>query len=403
MKPVVTRPVRAASVSAGAGTLLACAAATMAWAAMLVAGAGVLAPAAAAWRETGFSAAVARWKSAEAPAGTQIVSGLHAVWSRGETWEASLELAGARSARDGATLGPRAEGALLLRMRPSTRWLLQAGVRSPGGLSDLEPAELALARELGEPLLALPAPEPVRGARFHAGVARGVPLGYDWGLVLSAGFDWADRVAVIEGAFLDPGMRATGGLTLETERDGQRLQLHLELAREGEETLSEAVTRSARTLAGGEARAWVETPPVRLAASAALASSGVWRLPDPEVFAASREEGPARQGRLRIELRPGESLLSPSAVWQPEISCDYARLFPRGLPFADGWRLRVTPGLAWTRGAREMLLRAGWDAGRMRAADAPEGVGDGLSGWSLSLSLRWKLEPNGRASRREGE
>jgi hypothetical protein len=353
--------------------------------AVAIAAVGFALPARAVWREVGVSAALARWKLADGETGSQVGSVAHAEWARGGSWEARLELSGTRTARGESRLSARPGVAALVRFRPHAQWLLQAGLRSPGWLDDLDGAQLALARAVGEPLLGLPEPEPVHGLRLHAGVVRGLALAYDWHVLLAAGVDRAGAVDVTADAPLETGTRATVAATLEATRGAHRLQVEFQLAREGEERLAEEVIRSAHTFAAGEARLFVHLPPVRGRCAVGLASTGRTTLPDREVFARAREEGPAWLGRASLELRPA----APRA-WEPVLALGWSRLMPGNLPLADGWSLRVEPGVSRVWSGRELFLRAAWTGGRLRPAEF-EGLGarERLTAWTISTGVRW--------------
>ncbi|MBM3316811.1 MAG: hypothetical protein FJY75_03060 [Candidatus Eisenbacteria bacterium] len=366
------------------------------------------APAAVEWRETGLSMEAARQEAGPGGAHAQIVSLAHAEMAFGARWEARLELSGSLTEREETALGPRAGAAALVRLRPHEAWLLQAGLRTPGGLRRLDAASFALAREVGEPLLALPDPEPARGLRVHAGAVRGLAFGYDWKLLLAAGYDHAGAVEVVAGSSLRPGDRFALEATLETTRWKPPLRARARIAREEAERLEGVVLRSARTLAAGEASAAFDLPPLAGSGSVGLASTGRATLPDLEIHGLANETGPALLGHASLELRPsrraragrgaGDDLpLARAPAWRPALTLTWLRLLPREMPLADGWSARVEPALSLLRGRSEYFCRIGWETGRLSFPADGQGSARTLSGWRAAIGVRREATPSGRA------
>lgn len=356
-----------------------------------------------AWREAGLTFSAAGWDIGSRAGASQVSTALNGELGIGERWEARLELAGARTSRDAASIAWRPSPMVLVRYRPSMSWLVQVGARAPSRSGTLDALTRAVGVQAGEPALVYPEPDPVRGWQLHAGVVRGLTLTRVLRMALAAGLDVTCPFEVEPGAALDRADRATVAAALSWSQGEYRAALRAHLAREGREEIEEADIRSARTLGAVEADARLALDPVACEVRAGVAGSGSISLPDQACWGVWEDAGPARLAQVAVSFGPLGHMRTLGAVVRPSLTLAWLHISPRGLPLAGGWTLRIMPGIAVERGSLALVAQAGWARAQLRA-DEPAG-GDGTqsaNGWSTRLGVRWSAGGAFTAGERNG-
>jgi hypothetical protein len=355
--------------------------------------AGAAAQARVVWTGGGIAFETVRW---ELPAGrvTQVAPSVTGDLAWSDRIAAHLEVRGGGAQGPGARLAPDGSFAALVRYRPAEAWLLQAGAATPSGLRDLDASSLGLARVVGEPILAMPDPDPARGWRFHVSALWGVAPQRGLGILLGAGGMLAGRYDAQRGLRLDPGDEARLQAAI-TARSGRwRGALRLNATREGDERVSGIVVRGGRTLFSAQLDGSVLAGGARLSLAGDFARSGVCRVPHPEIYGVWLHPGPGSLGAISLALEPrGALALGGRRALRPGLELLWRRVTPENLPVADGTATGAGARLAIADRGRELALGATWESGRWRPwEDGARRAAATFRGWRVRVSLLWGRE-----------
>ena len=288
----------------------------------------------------------------------------------GHRWgalDAQLEIAQTRAARSGTRLGPETGGALLVRYAPSAGWLLQGGVRTPSGTGRLSRSARSLAALLGDPLFALPNPDPVHGWLVHAGAIHGWALSHETHLLFGLGGEWTGAFEPgVEGS-LDPADRLLTSFTLQTEFAATRAEARLSAAFESDDEIDGETLQDGRRLLGAALAASRACRGFLAGASVEGVSCGRVSILDPEIHGVRVEAGPGFFARMGLEVgSEGTLALAESMRLRPAIAISWSRLMPEELPTGDGWSARLGPRLELFTAAGEFVLGGAWGRGSWR-------------------------------------
>jgi hypothetical protein len=353
--------------------------------------AGAAAQARVVWTGGGVAFETARW---EIPAG-RIAQDAPSV-SSDLAWSgrlaAHLEVRGSSASGPARErLAPAGSFAALVRYRPGTAWMLQAGAATPSGLRDLDAPSLGLGRVVGEPILALPDPDPARGWRFHVSALWGVEAQRGLGIILGAGGALAGRYDAQRGLVLDPGDEARLQAAISARSGRWRGRLRLTATREGDERVAGVVVRGGRALFGAQLDGAVLAGGARLSLAGDYARSGVCRVPHPEIYGVWLHPGPGSLGAISLAFEPRRALsLGGRRALRPGLELLWRRVTPKNLPVADGTVTGAGARLAIGDGGRELALGASWESGRWRPwEDGARRAATTFHGWRLRVSLLW--------------
>ncbi|MCK4412885.1 MAG: hypothetical protein KAY32_05020 [Candidatus Eisenbacteria sp.] len=312
----------------------------------------------------------------------------------GERLEAGLEISDARATRSGVHVGPGVRGALLLRLRAGSGWLLQAGAGTPAGIGRLGARSREVAALVGDPLFAFTEPEIACGWRVHCGAVHGIALSHSMTLALGIGVDLLPAYEAGFGLSLDPADRLAASAALHLRRPGANAQIRLSGFLEGDEELEGAPIRRSRELLAVDFGIVLAEGPVRGALQAGLATSSEVSSPDPATYGAWLLEGPGLLAQFGLQVRPaGRWSLGRGIAGQPSLDLLWRRALPQGLPAGGGWAVTILPRFSLFRGAGELAISGGWGSGHWSAWEAtgrrPQ---TGVDGWIVRGEIVWRWD-----------
>jgi hypothetical protein len=343
------------------------------------------------WTGGGIAFESVRWETGVGPVAQNAPSAFaDFVWS--DRLAARLEVRGSGGRGAGESrLAPGASVAGLVRWRPSEAWLIQAGGATPSGLRNLDPPSLALGREVGEPILALPDPDPARGWRVLASTLWGVVPQRGVGIVLGVGASLAAAFDAQRGLALDPSDEARAQAAISGASGPWHGRLRLDATIEGRESVAGVEVRGGRTLYGAALEGGTLAGPVRLTLAGGFSHSGVCRVPHPEIYGVWLHPGPGSLGAAALAVEPARALpLGGGLTLRPALELSWRRVTPKSLPVADGSATGAGARLTIAGATRSLALGAAWESGRWRPWEGgARRAAETIHGWRVSLSLLW--------------
>lgn len=335
-----------------------------------------------------ISAGSDHWDLDSAGKPTQFyIAGVGDLALSGDALKCQIEIASQNASWDGEDLdlAESIAGAFLLRYRPdASSWLLQAGAATPASGGDATSGERELLRMLAEPVLDFADPDPARGWRFVGGATRGWALRR--GLTVAAGLsgEIATTFEPAPGLRFDPCDRMIGMIGIERELGTTRAHARLAVALEGSESARDMTVRESRRVASMDVAAQRAFGSLLGGMQLAYAHAGHSDYSDPGDFGDFATAGPGEAFEMAGEIS------APLLVIQritPSLRVGYLRYRPHDLDYADGWSMKIMPGVEHVTTSRVVAIAAGWRTGTARFVD---GARSDLSGWSIEMSYSWR-------------